>query len=135
MRSSIPILPQGRSPATPGWHPFGTRRSGCLGTEKQETRFVAGFLVYSGGPIRFSLRRTDSRAGTPGGVVATRRTCGVGRKPVTAYGSTVTRKNVAGIAVASSLVFCSSKRLSSSACRSPSRPSFVAASNAFMVGP
>jgi hypothetical protein len=50
---------------------------------------------------------------------------------------TVTSKKVAGIEVASALglVFCSLKSASSSACRSASRPSAVAASNAFMVGP
>src|SRR6266567_9189316 len=51
--------------------------------------------------------------------------------------ATVTRKNVAGVEVASSLglAFWALKRASSSACSSASRPLAVAASNAFMVGP
>lgn len=51
--------------------------------------------------------------------------------------ATVTRKKVAGIEVASlvGLLFCSWNRTSSSFCNSAARPSFSAASNAFMVGP
>jgi hypothetical protein len=48
------------------------------------------------------------------------------------YRLTVTRRKVAGIDVASSLVFCSLNRASNSAWRSALRPS--AASKAFMVG-
>ena len=48
---------------------------------------------------------------------------------------TVTRRKVAGIDVASALVFCSLKRASSSAWSSSSRPLAEAASKAFMVGP
>jgi hypothetical protein len=51
--------------------------------------------------------------------------------------ATVTRRNVAGMDVASSfgLVFWALKRASNSACRSASRPLAAAASNAFIVGP
>ncbi len=53
------------------------------------------------------------------------------------YAQTVTRKKVAGMEVASlrGLLFWLSNRTSSSFCRSPARPFFSAASNAFMVGP
>ena len=52
-------------------------------------------------------------------------------------GATVTRRNVAGMEVASllGLTFCSLKRTSNSFCRSACRPFASAASNAFMVGP
>jgi hypothetical protein len=51
--------------------------------------------------------------------------------------ATVTRKKVAGMEVASllGLLFWLLNRTSSSFCRSPARPFFSAASNAFMVGP
>ena len=55
--------------------------------------------------------------------------------PTPPYRLTVTRKKLAGIDVASSLVFCSSNRASSSSWSSASRPFAAAASNAFMVGP
>jgi hypothetical protein len=59
--------------------------------------------------------------------------------PLTAtlYTTTVTRRKVAGMEVASSLgcVFLLLKRPSSSACRSASRPLAAAASNALIVGP
>ena len=48
---------------------------------------------------------------------------------------TVTFKNIAGIEVASPLVFCSLKSASSSACSSSSRPPAAAAAYAFIVGP
>ena len=50
---------------------------------------------------------------------------------------TVTRKKVAGMEVACLLgfLFCLSNRSSSSFFRSPARPLFSAASNAFVVGP
>src|SRR4051812_45355560 len=51
------------------------------------------------------------------------------------YRLTVTRRKVAGIDVASSLVFCLLNKVSSSAWSSASRPFAAAASNAFMVGP
>ena len=49
----------------------------------------------------------------------------------------VTRRNVAGMEVASllGLLFCPLKRASNSFCRSAARPFASAASNAFMVGP
>ena len=56
---------------------------------------------------------------------------------VNTYAQTVTRKKVAGMEVASlrGLLFWLLNRASSSFCRSPARPFFSAASNAFMVGP
>ena len=53
------------------------------------------------------------------------------------YTQTVTRKKVAGMDVASlrGLLFWLLNRTSSSFCKSPARPFFSAASNAFMVGP
>ena len=53
------------------------------------------------------------------------------------YGQTVTRKKVAGMEVVSlrGLLFWLLNRTSSSFCKSPARPFFSAASNAFMVGP
>ena len=52
-------------------------------------------------------------------------------------GETVTRRNVAGIEVASGdpLAFWLANNASNSACSSASRPLAAAASNAFMVGP
>jgi hypothetical protein len=57
------------------------------------------------------------------------------RKVGRSYRSTVTSRKVAGIDVASSLVFCSLNRSSSSDWSSTSPPFADAASNAFMVGP
>ena len=51
------------------------------------------------------------------------------------YRWTVTRRKVAGIEVAPSLLFCALNKASSSDWSSASRPSAAAASNAFMVGP
>jgi hypothetical protein len=53
------------------------------------------------------------------------------------YAQTVTRKKVAGMEVVSllGLLFWLLNRTSSSFCKSPARPFFSAASNAFMVGP
>ncbi len=50
---------------------------------------------------------------------------------------TVTRRKSARMRVVSTLPlwFCATNRASSSRCNSPSRPSFAAASKAFMVGP
>ena len=57
--------------------------------------------------------------------------------PPSFQSATVTRKKVAGMEVTSlrALLFWLSNRTSSSFCRSPARPFFSAASNAFMVGP
>lgn len=53
------------------------------------------------------------------------------------YTETVTRKKVAGMDVVSflGLLFWLLNRTSSSFCKSPARPFFSVASNAFMVGP
>ena len=53
------------------------------------------------------------------------------------YAQTVTREKVAGMEVVSlrGLLFWLLNSISSSFCKSPARPFFSAASNAFMVGP
>ena len=127
------------------------RRSGVDGgTHARRARPAADLLRRRGGDQPGRRRLRDARAprapaqspllelGSAGARVAADRHRAavrpVGRVGI-AYRVTVTRRNVAGIDVASSLVFCSSNRVSSSSWSSASRPFAAAASNAFMVGP
>lgn len=118
------------------------------GTDRTQTRPVEGFWIYADTQAAVEQRPTDPRRIGRASVLLLRLRAGGGYEIRTReslshgpgvlsrrYRWTVTRRKVAGIEVATSLVFCSLNSFSSSAWRSASRPFAAAAANAFMVGP
>ena len=89
-------------------------------------------ILLDGGKRHAGLHRVLGQVRGPGGHSVRRR-----RRRLGLQSATVTRRKVAGMEVASlsGLLFWLLNRASNSFCRSVARPSFSAASNAFMVGP
>src|SRR5262249_23004440 len=139
------------------------REGGSLGEERLPTIRAAHEMLernlHCSSPHRTKAGPPPVRGGAPGGAVRTRtpRKSALGADPDARHRAssdpqhrpfrrsrspliqttTVTRKKVAGMEVASllELLFWLSNRASSSFCSSAARPFFSAAANAFIVGP